>query len=68
MLHPILAVPPAHPLVLPAPPARRQITHPYHPGLTHRPDVAFAIYGFVPKHDPPLLCAQVGLPCPEPWH
>ncbi|GAB4821250.1 hypothetical protein N2152v2_008296 [Parachlorella kessleri] len=35
-----------------------QITHAYHVGLTHRPDMSFAVYGFVQKNDPPLLCAQ----------
>jgi hypothetical protein len=35
-----------------------QITHVYHPGNTHRPDLSFAVYGFVMKNDPPVLCAQ----------
>lgn len=34
-----------------------------------RPDMSFAVYGFVAKHDPPILCAQdlPGFLWESPW-
>lgn len=35
-----------------------QITQMYSDGQTHRPDVTLALYGFVQRHEPPLLCSE----------
>lgn len=34
-----------------------QVTHDYQPRVIHRPDIALSIYGFVPRREPPILCA-----------